>query len=93
MPPVSIVNNLILLSLVELNNSLHRCLTVVKARGSKHSFESCEYEITQGGLKLMPDEGQPFAAQLFSRYSSILSRAPTRVATHQPLANGAGGSK
>ena len=29
----SIVDNLILMSLVEINNSLHRCISVVKARG------------------------------------------------------------
>jgi circadian clock protein KaiC len=92
-PVSSIVDNLILLSLVELDNSLHRCLTVVKARGCKHSFESREYEITEGGLKLMPDDERRFAVQSFSHYSSVLSRAPTRLASHQPTANVAEGSK
>src|ERR1700730_15262926 len=32
-PLSSIVDNLILLSLVEINNSLHRCISVVKSRG------------------------------------------------------------
>jgi circadian clock protein KaiC len=88
-PVSSIVDNLILLSLVELENSLRRCLTVVKSRGCKHSLVSREYEITQGGLKLMPDEGEPFVVQPLSHYSSVLSRAPTRLARHQPTANAA----
>jgi circadian clock protein KaiC len=33
-PVSSIVDNLILLSLVEINNSLHRCISVVKSRGA-----------------------------------------------------------
>jgi circadian clock protein KaiC len=78
-PVSSIVDNLILLSLVELNSSLHRCLTVVKARGSQHSFESREYVIGQGGLRLLPQNESPLAGQSFSTYSSILSRAPTRL--------------
>ena len=53
-PVSSIVDNIILLSMVELGSSLHRCLTVVKARGSKHEFDSREYQIGQGGLSLLP---------------------------------------
>src|ERR1700694_5397142 len=50
-PVRSIVDNIILLSLVEINSSLRRCVTVVKARGSKHEFDSREYVIGQGGIK------------------------------------------
>lgn len=78
-PVSSIVDNLILLTLVEMNNSLRRCLTVVKARGSKHSFNSCEYVIGQGGIKLLPEEEIVPGMLPFSNYTSILSRAPTRV--------------
>ena len=39
-PVSSIVNNLILLSLVETNSTLHRCISVVKSRRSKHSFDT-----------------------------------------------------
>ena len=42
-PVSSIVDNLILMSLVEINNSLHRCISVVKSRGSNHSFETREF--------------------------------------------------
>ena len=37
-PVSSIVDNLILMSLVEIDSSLHRCISVVKARGCDHSF-------------------------------------------------------
>jgi hypothetical protein len=90
-PVSSIVDNLILLSIVELNSSLHRCLTVVKARGSKHLFESREYVIGQGGIALLPEESH--AAPLpFASYSSILSRAPTRLALRHSQAKAAQGS-
>ena len=74
----SIVDNIILLSLVELDNSLRRCVTVVKSRGTAHQFDSREYEIRQGGIHLLPADG-PLPLQLpISSYSSVLSRAPTR---------------
>jgi circadian clock protein KaiC len=77
-PVSSIVDNIILLSLVEINNTLRRCLTVVKSRGCKHEFDSREYTIGQGGITLSPfDENAPKALPL-ERYSSVLSRAPTR---------------
>jgi circadian clock protein KaiC len=74
----SIVDNIILLSLVELDNALRRCVTVVKSRGTAHQFDSREYEIRQGGIHLLP-VNQPVPLQMpISSYSSILSRAPTR---------------
>ncbi len=77
-PVSSIVDNIILLSLVELNNSLRRCITVVKARGSAHQFDSREYTIGDGGIQLLPiSEAVPVNLP-FSQYSSVLSRAPTR---------------
>ena len=92
-PVSSIVDNLILLSLVELDNSLHRCMTVVKARGSKHEFDSREYIIGQGGIKLLPVEETIAVSLPFSSYSSILSRAPTRLAARQVLAKASVGSQ
>ena len=77
-PVSSIVDNIILLSLVELNSSLHRCITVVKARGSAHQFDSREYEIREGGIHLLPVSGNPAVRLPLSQYSSVLSRAPTR---------------
>ena len=82
-PVSSIVDNILLLSLVEINSSLRRCATVVKARGSKHQFDSREYVIGQGGISLLPfdEESNPTAIRPFSAYSSILSRAPSRLPT------------
>jgi circadian clock protein KaiC len=80
-PVSSIVDNIILLSLVEINSSLRRCVTVVKARGSKHEFDSREYEIGQGGIKLLPFDtvgAQKAKASSLASYSSILSRSPSR---------------
>jgi circadian clock protein KaiC len=78
-PVSSIVDNIILLSIVELNNSLHRCLTVVKARGSNHEFDTREYVIGQCGIKLLPKDRDAAETLPFQNYSSLLSRAPTRL--------------
>jgi circadian clock protein KaiC len=77
-PVSSIVDNIILLSLVELDSSLRRCITVVKSRGTAHQFDSREYQIGQGGIRLLPSgESSPLQLPMAS-YSSVLSRAPTR---------------
>jgi circadian clock protein KaiC len=78
-PVSSIVDNIILLSLVEINSSLRRCLTVVKARGSKHEFDSREYVIGQGGITLLPFDDKIAKALPLEGYTSILSRAPNRL--------------
>jgi circadian clock protein KaiC len=83
-PLSSIVDNLILLSLVEINNSLHRCISVVKARGSKHSFDTREFVIGQGGMSLVPLQPTPGPALPLQGYSSLLGRAPTRQFLHNP---------
>jgi circadian clock protein KaiC len=75
----SIVDNIILLSLVELDSSLRRCITVVKSRGSRHAFDSREYTIEEGGIRLLPPGDHPAVQLPFSDYSSVLSRAPTRI--------------
>jgi hypothetical protein len=77
-PVSSIVDNIILLSLIEINSSLRRCLTVVKSRGCKHEFDSREFTIGEGGITLLPVDGDPAKKLPLARYSSILSRAPTR---------------
>jgi circadian clock protein KaiC len=78
-PVSSIVDNIILMSLVEVENSLRRCMTVVKARGSEHEFDSREYRIGKGGINLQTvGDGAP-VIRPFSAYSSLLSRAPTRL--------------
>ncbi|MCU1239269.1 MAG: hypothetical protein JWP63_7236 [Candidatus Solibacter sp.] len=79
-PVSSIVDNIILLSLVEINSTLRRCITVVKARGSPHEFDSREYVIGQGGITLRPfDEDVAKVSLPLAGYSSILSRAPSRT--------------
>jgi circadian clock protein KaiC len=80
-PVSSIVDNIILLSLVELDSSLRRCITIVKSRGSAHQFDSREYVIGEGGIRLLPiDENETLQPHVsISQYSSVLSRAPTRV--------------
>jgi circadian clock protein KaiC len=87
-PLSSIVDNLILLSLVEINNSLHRCISVVKSRGSKHSFDTREFVIGQGGISLVPLEQNLVPALPLESYSSLLSRAPTRFSLPRRI-NGA----
>ena len=78
-PVSSIVDNIILLSLVEINSTLRRCLTVVKARGSPHEFDSREYVIGQGGITLLPFTKEVESLLPLASYASILSRAPNRV--------------
>jgi circadian clock protein KaiC len=79
-PVSSIVDNIILLSLVEFGNRLHRCMAVVKARGCKHEFDTREFTVGQGGITLLPlDKNSEMPVLPIESYSSVLSRAPTRV--------------
>ena len=87
-PVSSVVDNLILLNLAEFGPNLRRFLTVVKSRGSKHEFDSREYFIGQGGITFAPQEEKAAETLPASSYSSILSRAPTRLRTAQPAADG-----
>jgi circadian clock protein KaiC len=90
-PVSSIVDNIILLSLVELNSSLRRCITVVKSRGSAHQFDSREYVIKEGGIHLLPaDEAEPSQRLPVAQYSSVLSRAPTRFHSRVSAASAQG---
>ena len=84
-PVSSIVDNIILMNLVELGNTLHRGITVVKARGSKHEFDTREFTIGEGGISLKDrGEGAPLPALPFSSYYGVLSRAPTRLSPYHP---------
>jgi circadian clock protein KaiC len=87
-PVSSIVDNLILMNMVEINNSLHRCISVVKSRGSKHSFDTREFVIGQGGISLIPLEQSLLPDLPLQNYSSLLGRAPTRLALPK-VTNGA----
>ena len=53
-PVSSIVDNILLLSLVELQTTLHRCIAVVKARSCTHQFDTREFTIGPGGISLLP---------------------------------------
>lgn len=76
----SIVDNLILLNFVELGNKVRRAITVAKARGCAHVFDTREYLIGQGGIHLVPvTAGQELAQLPFPSYYGLLSRAPTRL--------------
>jgi circadian clock protein KaiC len=76
----SIVDNIILMNYVELGNTLHRAITVVKARGSAHEFVTREFTVGQGGIALMPvEESKILPVFPFQAYHSLISRAPTRL--------------
>jgi circadian clock protein KaiC len=87
-PVNSIVDNLILMNLVEINNALHRCISVVKSRGTRHSFDTREFTIGQGGISLVPLEENLVPVIPLQNYSSLLGRAPTRFSLPQRI-NGA----
>ncbi len=87
-PVSSIVDNIIVLSLVELGSTLHRSIAVVKARGCKHEFDTREFTIGPGGMHLLTlDKNVELPAMAMESYSSLMSRAPTR---HTVKRNGAG---
>jgi circadian clock protein KaiC len=87
-PVSSIVDNIILLSLVEFGNTLHRCMAVVKARGCKHEFDTREFTVGLGGISLLPlDPNSALPVLPIESYSSVLSRAPTRVGVSRGTAS------
>jgi circadian clock protein KaiC len=85
----SIVDNIVLLNFVELGNTIHRALTVVKARGSSNQFVTREFTIGPGGITLVPmDEGVALPVLPFQSYYGLLSRAPTRLSPRLPRDGG-----
>jgi circadian clock protein KaiC len=79
-PVSSIVDNSVLLNFVELGNTLHRAVTVVKARGSSNQFVTREFTIEPGGISLVPvDAAKALPVLPFASYYGLLSRAPTRL--------------
>ena len=62
-PVSSIVDNIVLLNFVELGNTLHRAITVAKARGSAHRFVTREFTIGPGGITLVPEDAARGAAR------------------------------
>ena len=80
-PVSSIVDNIVLLNFVELSNTMHRAITVAKARGSANQFVTREFTIGTGGIALAPvDQPQALPVLPFASYYGLLSRAPTRLA-------------
>jgi circadian clock protein KaiC len=75
----SIVDNIILLTFVELGDRLRRGILVAKARGCDHVLTTREYAIGQGGITLLPETKEPLPLSSFRSYMGLLSRAPTRV--------------
>ena len=56
-------------------------MAVVKARGCKHEFDTREFTVGQGGIALLPlDKSSEMPVLPIESYSSVLSRAPARVA-------------
>src|SRR5262249_28996441 len=88
-PVSSIVDNIVLLNFVELGNTMHRAVTVAKARGSSNQFVTREFTIGPGGISLVPlDEAQALPVFPFQSYYGLLSRAPTRLAPEVLPGNG-----
>jgi circadian clock protein KaiC len=84
-PVSSIVDNIVLLNFVELGNTLHRAITVAKARGSANQFVTREFTIGPGGITLLPvDESVALPVLPFNSYYGLLSRAPTRLSPRLP---------
>jgi circadian clock protein KaiC len=84
-PVSSIVDNIVLLNFVELGNTLHRAITVAKARGSANQFVTREFTISRGGITLVPvDATQALPIVPFQSYYGLLSRAPTRLSPVLP---------
>jgi circadian clock protein KaiC len=70
---------------VELGNTLHRAITVAKARGSANQFVTREFTIGLGGIALVPvDRAQGMPVLPFASYYGLLSRAPTRLSPSVP---------
>jgi circadian clock protein KaiC len=60
-------DNVILLRYVEIGSTLRRGISVLKMRGHQHDKTVCEFEISEGGLHILPG---------FSSWISILSGQP-----------------
>lgn len=91
-----LVDNIVLLSYVEISTKLRRALTVPKVRGSKNVQETKEYVIGAGGIKVLEDPPQHRNDELavpqlpFNAYYGLLSRSPTRKspALEEAIAHG-----
>jgi circadian clock protein KaiC len=74
----SIVDNIVLLTFVELGQHMRRAITVAKARGCDHPLATHEFRIGKGGIQLVPGSESGAIPAPFGQYLNLLSRAPTR---------------
>jgi circadian clock protein KaiC len=75
----SIVDNIVILTFVELGDRMRRAMLVAKARGCDHGLATREYTIGPGGITLLPEGPEMLPISSFRSYPSLLSRAPTRI--------------
>jgi circadian clock protein KaiC len=90
-----LVDNIILLSYVEISTVLRRAIAIPKVRGSRNRQVTREYIIAEGGLQLLDEDSAGEAANAvpqlpFSAYYGLLSRSPSRQspAIEDAIANG-----
>ncbi len=76
----SLVDNILLLNFVELGDTFRVALTIGKMRSNPVNRASHEIEITNGkGMRVLPRElPAAVSKSAFSRYQSLISRAPVR---------------
>jgi circadian clock protein KaiC len=75
----SIVDNIVLLTFVELGDRMRRAMLVAKARGCDHVLATREYTVGAGGITLRPEGPETLPLVSFRSYLGLLSRAPTRI--------------
>ena len=79
----AIVDNIVLLSYVEISTLLRRAITVPKSRGNKPAQRTKEYVIEQGGISILDDKSISNVASVpqlpLSSYYGVLARSPTRT--------------
>jgi circadian clock protein KaiC len=77
-----LVDNIVLLSYVEVSTNLRRAIAVPKVRGRHNVQVTREYVIERGGLQLLAEpelkDSEPVPQLPFSRYYGLLARAPAR---------------
>ena len=91
-----LVDNIVLLSYVEVSTQLRRAIAVPKVRGRHNLQITREYVIERGGLHILPEpeaRAEPVPQLPFSSYYGLLARAPARrspvieeaIASGEPL--------
>jgi circadian clock protein KaiC len=82
----SLVDNILLLNFVELGDTFRIALTIGKMRSNPVNRASHEVEILDGkGMRVLPRElPAAVSKSAFSRYQSLISRAPERRTPQPP---------